>query len=465
MPTGPPTPEAYDLKPGRVALILPAVIGTPRRRITVALAGLSALALLAGACTTDDPATADVAAPTGDPATADVGAPIDPVVEPGQPEANGEGSPDEPSTSDAPTPSAVALDAPASARCPMVAPAARVDLSPTGNRIADLTFDLTSAVRTEIAIDGGPAWVLADPRGDRWYVVFDDSSAAWVGNDGSIEPAPPPENEPPLLSADGIPIAQHVSATDPLPDGRIVHGGPDGSLDVTLTDPTDRYGHGVLGDRIEAAGFEIRDRCTDEVTNVSLAAPDVVEGTSALLGDADGDGIHDILVTLANGDDGARLALFRLDGTRLAESDPIGRGNRWRNQLAIAPTGPDGEIEVIDVRTPHIGGTVQYFRVVDERLERVASTSSDYTTHTIGSRNLDLGIVADADLDGHLDVLVLSQDRERLVGFERIDGGVSIIVDRSLDGRAVTNLAPAADGSALAIGTSDGRLIVFGSPD
>ena len=177
------------------------------------------------------------------------------------------------------------------------------------------------------------------------------------------------------------------------------------------------------------------------------------------------DGIHDILVTLANGDDGARLALFRLDGTRLAESDPIGRGNRWRNQLAIAPTGPDGEIEVIDVRTPHIGGTVQYFRVVDERLERVASTSSDYTTHTIGSRNLDLGIVADADLDGHLDVLVLSQDRERLVGFERIDGGVSIIVDRSLDGRAVTNLAPAADGSALAIGTSDGRLIVFGSPD
>ena len=74
----------------------------------------------------------------------------------------------------------------------------------------------------------------------------------------------------------------------------------------------------------------------------------------------------------------------------------IGRGNRWRHQIAVAPFGPNGERELVDVLTPHIGGVVEFYRMVGDRIEIVA-TVPGFTSHVIGSRNLDLALAADAD--------------------------------------------------------------------
>ena len=220
-----------------------------------------------------------------------------------------------------------------------------------------------------------------------------------------------------------------------------------GDFAVALAGPTDRYSHGVLGDAIEASAIVFVNLCTNERGRIEIDPPDVIEGVAPLLADVDGDSELEILVTLSNDSDGARLAVYEFSGTLLAESAPIGRPNRWRNQLAVGPIGPGGETEVIDVRTPHIGGTVQAFRLVfgDDpvRLERVAASDDRYTSHVIGSGNLDMGLAVDTNADGRLDVLVPRSDRETLVALTRTPDaqGWETVADVSLNGQLTSNLA------------------------
>jgi hypothetical protein len=156
-------------------------------------------------------------------------------------------------------------------------------------------------------------------------------------------------------------------------------------------------------------------------TPITLPARDVFEAVSAMLADVDDDAKLDIVVTISNGTNGARVAAFDFAGSLLAETDPIGRGNRWRNLLAVAPIGPDGTTEVIDIQTPHIGGILQFFGFDGHgKLKRVAFTEP-YSTHSIGSCNLDLGIGSDADGDGQLDVLLPTQGRQILAVVTRDD--------------------------------------------
>ena len=213
---------------------------------------------------------------------------------------------------------------------------------------------------------------------------------------------------------------------------------------------------------------------------VTLAAPDVFEAVSPLLADVDGDGVVEVVATVANGNTGARVVAYSLaDGAVVAETPAIGRGNRWRNQLAIAPVGPGGEVELIDVQTPHIGGIVQFFRFVPGaggdpgRFER-GGADSTFSTHSIGSRNLDLGIVTDADGDGRLDVVVPSQDQSTLHVLTRTDdssatatteGGVERLFSVDLGARLSSNLAARSVGDdgavSYAAGTVDGRVIIW----
>ncbi|MEM1333217.1 MAG: hypothetical protein AAGG08_07125, partial [Actinomycetota bacterium] len=294
----------------------------------------------------------------------------------------------------------------------------RVDLQPTGNRLLPGRGALASASPLTVDVEVVPIWIVPiEHQGDAWLVVGGDGSTRridLIGDtptvttlDAGIDPnaGPPIAVDGSIVSGPGAPIA-----ADALPDGRVVRH-PDADVSAELVLPTDRYAHGVLGDAIEAGGVEIRDVDAGAVTvtRITVDERDVIEAVAPMLADVDGDGDLEVVVTLANSDDGARLAVFEADGALVGESDPIGRGNRWRNLLAVGPVGPNGEIEVIDVRTPHIGGTLQFFRLrgLDDGqsvLERVARLDG-YTTHEIGSRNLDLGIVSDADGDGRLDVV------------------------------------------------------------
>lgn len=329
--------------------------------------------------------------------------------------------------------------------------------------------DLTQATSQILELPGPAEWVVGSTTTPgQWIVQLLDGrqftvSAQGVTDIGAATTAPFE-----LLASGEVVSAyrHHEQLTTAnqdltlLPDTRVVRGTTrEGSIRlVALTDPTDRYPHAVLGDALEAGGVAIFDQCGALVSTIDVPAPDVIEEVAPLLGDIDGDGGDDIVVTISNASVGARLAAFSLDGQLLGETEPIGRGNRWRNQLAVAATGPGGEVEVIDVRTPHIGGRVQFFRLIDGRLDQVAASSDDFTTHAIRSRNLDMGIVSDVDNDAALETLVLTADRTRLIAMSRIEDGVEITFNVALPGVALSNLARHPIDPAFAIATTDGRL-------
>lgn len=432
------------------------------------LAGLCFAVLLLASCASTDSATDSATA-----AAADADAP--------QATADSAESTqtDAASPSDTePEPEAVAADEPAPNppgeqvnACAAAPDATRVDLSPTGNRIAP-TFasDLSTAQIVEFQLPDTAEWVLADPTAPGgWHVRLANGTALKVSSTGAVTETSVGPEEPPLLNVDGGPTSSapdRARFDNPLPDTRVVFGrtGSDNpgefSLEAALVTPTDRYRHGVLGDAVEAAAISVRNRCDNTSIVIEVDDFDAIEGVSPMFGDVDGDGADEVLVTVSNTDGGARLVMYEADGTFIAESEPIGRANRWRNQLAIAPVGPNGEVEVIDVRTPHIGGTVQFFRLSSGALERVAASEARFTTHAIGSRNLDLGFVGNADGDPELEVVVLTSDRRSVVVLERTDDGVAVTAELTFESSITTNLAPAENGE-LGLGLSDGRLIAL----
>lgn len=348
--------------------------------------------------------------------------------------------------------------------------AGRVDVNASGNRIVMGEGSLLDSEPVEVRLDGSPRWLV--PAGaSSWLAVLDDGSGVMIEvgddrevsverTDGDVDP-----ERPPLASASGVAGFEdfHDLVADPLPDTRVV---ATDSVLVALAAPTDRYRHAVLGDDLEASAIHVVTPSVPSVRLVELDEPDVFEAVSPMLADVNDDGADDVVVTVSNGDVGARIVAYSLDdGSVIAETEPIGLGNRWRNLLAVGPIGPAGETEIVDVRTPHIGGTLEFFRVEGDRMQLVASAQT-YSTHTIGSRNLDLGIVSDADGDGRLDVVVPIQDLSELAVVTRddeADGGTREVGRIDLGGRLATNLSAdtSATGVRYAIGLESGTVLIW----
>jgi hypothetical protein len=352
----------------------------------------------------------------------------------------------------------------------------RTDLDVSGNRVAAGCGPLTEAV-LEVELGGTPAWVVADPtdRGRSWFVVLEDGTVDLVIEDGSDEAfvsqseSPPlPAGHPPLAVSTGedeVVVGSALGATgwfaDPLPDARVTEIA--GAALVAPVGPTDRYAHGVLGDALEAAAVEVRDQA-GPLARIAVDPDEVIEGTSAMVVELADNGLGpELLVTVSDPDEGARLRAYALDGSIVAESMPIGQGNRWLHQIGVGPLAPDGELEIIAVRTPHIGGIVQAYRLVDDRFE-LAGTAEGYSSHQLGSANLDMALLADTDGDGRLDVVVPTQAMDELALLARSEDGFTELGRLALEGRLATNVAatPDPDGRlVIAAGTDDGRLRIF----
>lgn len=343
----------------------------------------------------------------------------------------------------------------------------RTDQNIDGNPIVDGRIDLDDG-QVEIALPGEASWIIPNPAdAGGWYVTLADGQAVRVSADGSITDLGEAPQGPPEADAAGnlrSAFTNHELFVDPIPDARVV--GTDGFA-VTISGPTDQYAHGVLGDAIEGSAIEVVELCTDERSRIEIVAPDVIEGVAPLLADIDDDGEVEILVTVSNSDVGARLAMFELDGTLLAESAPIGQGNRWRNQLAIGPFGLNGELEVIDVQTPHIGGIVQSLQLIAEdgspRLELTARTSGDFTSHVIRSRNLNMGLAVDVAGDGRPEVLVPTFNRNTIAALTRTDEGWGAVGAIALPDRLSSNLVTQTiDGRTLLAAGADDVLVIVG---
>lgn len=322
----------------------------------------------------------------------------------------------------------------------------RVDVGTDGNRLSAASIELAGADVIDVVLPSTIDWVVPTPDGG-WFATTQDGRSFAVSPGGDVEERAAAVATPPVVDSDGsigTAFDEHPLFDDPLLDGRVVQSD---SVVAVLSSPTDRYAHNVLGDAIEGSAVEWVDVCDGASGRIDIAAPDVIEGVAPMLADIDDDGTVEVIVTLSNSSGGARLAAYELDGTLRAESAPIGQGNRWRNQLAVGPFGPNGETEILDVQTPHIGGILQAFQLVEgdevATLERVAQSAGAFTSHPIRTRNLDMGIALDVNADGASDALVSAFERDRLIGMTRSDdpGGWTSVVELALPGVLTSNIA------------------------
>jgi len=202
--------------------------------------------------------------------------------------------------------------------------------------------------------------------------------------------------------------------TGMLPDGEIVSG--KGHLRrAWLSDPTDRYDHGVLGDRLEAGAVVAMTADRQELV-FSLGPESVFEDRFPRLVDVTGDGREEILLVRSYLDQGAALVVLGAVAGRLrvvAETPPIGTAHRWLNPAGVADFDGDGRPEIAYIVTPHIGGVLKIIEWTGDAW-RTEFIRRGYANHVLGSRALRLSAVIDYDGDGVDDLIVPTQNRRRL---------------------------------------------------
>ena len=201
-----------------------------------------------------------------------------------------------------------------------------------------------------------------------------------------------------------------------------------------LTDPTTRYGHGVLGDGIEAGALTLRTRAGRILTH-RLSGDSVFEDLKPRIVTLD-DGPA-VLVVRSYLARGTALALYRVAKGRietLAQSEPIGQPYRWLNPVGAGDFDGDGRIEIAAVVTPHLSGKLTLYRREGAMLARIAEQSG-YSTHLIGSTVLAMRAITDIDGDGVVDIVLPSLDRRRLIA-------VSFAGGKSREFRSTTHERP-----------------------
>ena len=252
---------------------------------------------------------------------------------------------------------------------------------------------------------------------------------------------------------------------DAVTDTRILTD--DAGRFLVLTDPTDVYPHGIFGDPIEASGFAIIDANSSPPTaNRVFSVPDdqVIESLIPMWIDVDNDGEREIILTLSDLSNGGQITILNEQGEVELQGPGIGQGFRWRHQLAVAPFGLNGELELVDVLTPHIGGVVE-FRSLEEELP-IVGTVPGYTSHVFGSPNIDMAVASDFDSDGIVELLLPNQQRDKLAAITRTETGAEVDFEIDLNGTLATNLAVSRSMSGrltVAAGLTDGTLRIWKS--
>lgn len=238
-----------------------------------------------------------------------------------------------------------------------------------------------------------------------------------------------------------------------LPDARIVLNADQSQAAVYVGATNERYVHGILGDDLEGAALIIANVEDLSVpTIIDLPDDDVFEGLSPIWADVDSDGTEDLITTVSSPEGGSQIRVYHAtDGSLLASGPAIGQSERWRHQLAWGAFGPNGENELVEVLTPHIGGIVGFYRYNGTDALEIVATLPGYTSHVIESRNLDMAVAGDFDGDGQPEIVLPNQNLTRIAGLAHTaEGEVQEVWTLPLDGTLITNLA--------AVTLPDGRI-------
>jgi hypothetical protein len=92
---------------------------------------------------------------------------------------------------------------------------------------------------------------------------------------------------------------------------------------------------------------------------------------------------------------------------------------------------------------------------------RIIASVPGYTSHVIGTRNLDLAAAADFDGDGRVELLLPTQERRQLGAIRRSETGAAPVWHVPLDGVMATNLGVVEGENgrlSLAVGRADQTL-------
>ncbi len=267
------------------------------------------------------------------------------------------------------------------------------------------------------------------------------------------------------LSAAAAPKPAAISDPHKLPDTELVTGKRNIKR-AWFSGPTSRYGHGVLGDAIEAEAI------TAELADGSIVAavlePSAVfEDRTPRLVDVNNDGHDEILVVKSYLRKGAAVSLVgQVDDQLqiLAEAPAIGIANRWLNPVGAADFDGDGTSEIAVVITPHIGGTLQLYEWQGNRL--IADHNAfGFSNHAMGSRELGLSAILDVNHDGVMDIIVPDAGRTTLVATSFNNAKAHTLARIDVTGRFTSGLFTVdlnGDGrSELIFATEDSRLSVL----
>lgn len=264
--------------------------------------------------------------------------------------------------------------------------------------------------------------------------------------------------EPVLAPDHGPPTA------DSLPDTEVTGAGDIAA--AWLIDPTTRLPHGALGDAIEAGGFRIR-WSGGAVDEFRLQAPDVFEDRRVRLADIDGDGRPEALLVRSTPEAGASLAIYRLSPGRIepmAQSAPLGQGNRWLNPIGVGDLDGDGKAEIALVQRPHLDGRVTVLRLEGGALREIAALSG-FSNHRLGTRALGLSALIDLARAGRPQIVAAGIGDDCLHVLALEPSGLREIGSLSCGAPFVGDFAVAdLDGDGrddLAIARKQGRIEIF----
>ncbi len=251
---------------------------------------------------------------------------------------------------------------------------------------------------------------------------------------------------------------------DGIPDGTIAAASRLDIVHAWYSEPTDRYGHGILGDRVEAGALVAVDAAGRRYT-MSLGPGFAFEDLAPRIVDLDEDRMAEIVTIRTDINAGAAIAIYGIRDGGLAEiaaMEPIGMPNRWLNIAGIADLTGDGRLDIALVKTPHIGGRLEVWTFRSGSLTRLASAEG-FANHIIGSTELHLSAIADADGDGVLDLALPNAGRTALRIVSVVNGAISNIAVPAVDGRIETGigvLSPPGRPIFL-MGLEDGRAVAI----
>jgi len=228
---------------------------------------------------------------------------------------------------------------------------------------------------------------------------------------------------------------------DALPDSQIIRDERQRLL--ILSDPTDKYQHGILGDDLEATSVTMV-QLSDQpavIGKFSVPVDWVIESILPIWSDWDGDGEREIVLTLSNSTSGSKLVLYDENGNVLAESSPIGKGFRWRHALDIASFGENGKRLLVDVQTPHIGGIVGFYSWDKEKkVLETEVTLQGYSTHDIGSRAMQMYTLVIDEQNEQVLLILPNQSKTELAALRFVSGVIHEEWRISLGGKLSGNL-------------------------